>query len=191
LTGAKGSSAADGSSCSFQIKEIASQNESEGINKTWLATAKRLDKVATFRIQLLLKKHHGGVPFAFSSGALLREADSDGAWFLKEIAQALAAKTIPTRADFCDRLEIATAVLGTALSRGGGGDRFAGSFTSQPAGDWLAVKVFVADGGGEFFLNLNSAAGLGEIALKDEGYGDTVVEELARILLPKNLDAQR
>jgi hypothetical protein len=187
LAGAKGPSVNQNSSCCpFQIKEISSQAEGDGFNKVWLASASRNDKAAKFRIELSLKRPPAGSPFAFSKGVLMREPDSDGTWLLKEIGKVLGANSIPTKADTVDRLEIDTAILGTSLSRGEGADQFAGSFTSDPPGDWLAVKVFVAEGGGEFYVNLNPALGQGEVALKDECYGDIVVEELARILLPKN-----
>ena len=71
-----------------------------------------------------------------------------------------------------------------SLSRQAGPDQFAGSFTSNPPGSWIAVKVFVADGEGEFYLNLSPSDGQGEISIKDEECGDIVVQELATILLP-------
>jgi len=57
----------------------------------------------------------------------------------------------------------------------------AGSFTSEPPGDWIATKVFVADGEGEFVLNLNSKKGSGEISMKDTDYGNVVLRELSRV----------
>ena len=187
LAGAKGPSRNENSfRCPFQIKEIASQAQEDGVNKVWLASASRNDKVAKFRIELLLNSPPAGSPFVFSKGVLVREPNSDGTLLLNEIGKMLGAKSIPTKADTLDRLEIDTAILGTSLHRGEGADQFAGSFTSNPPGDWLAVKVFVAGGEGEFYLNLNPAQAQGEIAIKDECYGDIVVEELARILLPKN-----
>lgn len=57
----------------------------------------------------------------------------------------------------------------------------ASGFTSEPPGDWIATKVFVADSEGEFFLNLNSKGGSGEISIKDPEYGNVVLRELSRV----------
>ena len=133
----------------------------------------------------MLKPPTNDSPFVFTKGALVREAVSDGDWFLAELARVLAAKEVPKNPDAVERLEFDAAVLGTELSRQAGADQLAGSFTSQPPGHWIATKVFVADGEGEFFLNLNPAGGWGEISIKDEEYGDAVIEALAPILAGK------
>jgi hypothetical protein len=170
---------------SFRIKEISSQNEAEGTLKVWLATASRGEMSTQFRIELLLKSPKGDAPFSFTKGALMREAKSEGKPFLAEIARILEAKKVPEKTTPLDRLEFEVAILGTSLSRQPGSDQLAGSFTSNPPGPWITAKVFVAGGEGEFYLNLNPAEGLGEISIKDEEYGDIVVQELAKILLPK------
>ena len=46
------------------------------------------------------------------------------------------------------------------------------------------TKVFLADGEGEVFLNLNPKEEIGEFSVKDEEYGSVVVTELAKVLLP-------
>jgi len=171
---------------SFRIEETASSSEADGTKKVWLATAVRGEKSALFRIELLLKPLEGEFNFAFTKGAIVREEGSDGSWFLTELSQVLEAQGVPENADSIDRIEFDAAILGTSLSRQAGPDQFAGSFTSTPPGGWIAAKVFVADGEGEFFLNLNPADGQGEISLKDQEYGDIVVRELAKILLPKS-----
>ena len=59
------------------------------------------------------------------------------------------------------------------------------TFSSTPAGTWTTGRVFVADGGGEVFLNLNERDGIGEFSIMDEDDADVVVNELAKILLPR------
>jgi hypothetical protein len=58
----------------------------------------------------------------------------------------------------------------------------AGTFGSEPKGDWVAAKLFLGDGEGEVFLNLDPIGGYGELSMKDEAYGDAVLHELGRLL---------
>jgi hypothetical protein len=169
---------------SFRIEELASTQEAAGTKITWLATAVRGTKSARFRIELLMKPKTDESAFGFTKGAIVRDEGSDGTSFLAELSEVLGSKVAPPKAPLAQRLEFQASVLGSSLSRDAGPDLFAGSFTSHPPGNWIAVKVFVADGEGEFFLNLNPANQQGEIAPKDEEYGDVVVGELAKILLP-------
>ena len=48
----------------------------------------------------------------------------------------------------------------------------------------MIVKLFLLKGGddGEEFLNMNPLLGKGEFPIKDEHYGDFVVQELGRVL---------
>jgi hypothetical protein len=55
--------------------------------------------------------------------------------------------------------------------------------TSQPPGSWTVTKLFLADGKGEVFLNLNAAEHIGEFSVKDEDYATIVTTELAKVLL--------
>jgi hypothetical protein len=81
-----------------------------------------------------------------------------------------------------DRLSAAIAILGTNQSRSNNGP-IAGGFTSKPPGSWTATKLFLADGEGEVFMNLNARDGFGEFSIKDEEYATIVVIELAKVLL--------
>jgi hypothetical protein len=101
---------------------------------------------------------------------------------LRIVAKALEAPSKRKAKPKTDTLEFMAAILGDNLSRGSGPDQFAGGFTSKPPGDWIATKIFVADSEGEFFLNLNSKEGIGEISMKDAEYGDIVLAELERVL---------
>jgi hypothetical protein len=171
---------------SFRIKETASSVQAEGTEKVWSATAIRGDRIAQFRVELLIKAEKGDALFTFTKGAFMREAGSDGKWFLAELVHLLGAKDIPEKVTPSDRLEFDATILGTSMSRQAGADQFAGSFTSTPPGHWITIKIFVAGGEGEFYLNLNPTDSHGEISLKDEEYGNIVVRELARILLSKD-----
>ena len=71
------------------------------------------------------------------------------------------------------------AVLGRGQSaRPGGG------YSSSPPGPWTAAKLFLADGTGEVFLNLDEHYCAGEFSIKDEDHAKIVVTELAKIMLP-------
>lgn len=166
---------------SFRIKEIKSEATPEGTRKTWLATIQRDGFNSAFRIELLMKTLKPNELFAFSKGAFVREPNSNNEPFLRELAKLLSAKEIPDRVATSDRLDFGFTVLGTSQSH----DRDDG-FSSEPAGNWMATKVFVADGEGEFFLNLNPVDSAGEISLKDEEYGDTVIKALAPVFKNKN-----
>jgi hypothetical protein len=175
------SSADDSASVSFKIQEVSSQKVDGGDEVTWLATHDSKAGAARFKIRMTLKKPSGDPPMVFSKGSFLREKDSEPAEFLRQIAKALEAQGSGTGNPKVDVLDFTVALLGQRLSRGSGPDQFAGGFTSEPPGDWIATKVFVADGEGEFFLNLNPKAGIGEISVKDSDYGDIVLRELARV----------
>lgn len=106
-----------------------------------------------------------------------REEPSESSEFLQELQEALEAKTVPQPKKKVDEITLAMVVLGTGLSKDKGG-----GYSSQPAGDWTCGKVFVEAGdGGEFFLNYNEKAGVGEISEKDAEYGDIVVQTLSTI----------
>lgn len=166
----------------FSIRQLSAVDTVEGQVVTWLGTHNREGKEARFKIEATLKEPKQGNPFVFGTGAFFREDTSDSSVLLKEIAQALEAKETPSVGSKTNKLLFTTAILGRNLSRGIGKDALAGSFTSDPKGDWLALKIFVAEGEGEFFLNLNSKTGQGEFSIKDPEYGDIVVRELARVL---------
>ena len=148
---------------------------------TWLATHESSAGTARFQIRLILRTPSGDSPFAISTGAFNSEPDSQYSEFLRQVAKALEAKNIKARKSKTGRLDFTLAVLGQNLSRGPGANVLAGNFTSEPRGDWVATKIFVAGGDGEFFLNLNSKDAKGEISIKDPDYGDVVLRELSRV----------
>jgi hypothetical protein len=151
-----------------------------------MATAARGDEIAKFRIELIINEPKRNELFTFTKGALIREGGADGQWFLAELGRLLKARSIPEKATPLDRLAFDATILGMSQSRDGRPDQPADAYASDPPGNWIVTKVFVANGDGEFYLNLNPTDGCGEISLKDEEYGDIVVRELAMILLSKD-----
>jgi hypothetical protein len=166
----------------FRIARIDTKSENGSNLNRWLATHEKEGKIAKFRIELTLKALSADSPFSISTGSFYREEDSNSSIFLKELAKALEAKKIKSTQRRIDKLIFTVAIIGMNLSRGEGKDMYAGAFTSEPRGDWIAAKVFVADGEGEFFLNLNPVFGIGEIAIKDPEYGNIVLKELSKVI---------
>lgn len=171
----------DPNSVSFKIQELGRQKVKEGEEVTWLAAHESSAGMARFQIRLILGTPSGDSPFFISTGAFISEPGSQYLEFLRQVAKALEAKNIKARKSKIGRLDFTLAVLGQNLSRGSGANLLAGGFTSEPRGDWVATKVFVADGAGEFFLHLNSKEAKGEISIKDPDYGDVVLRELSRV----------
>ncbi len=146
----------------------------------WLATYEANGKVARFRIELEPEPKGSELP-AFVRCGLFREPGSDAADLLQELASKLGGRVPPPERGV-DVLDVMAVVLGRDLSRGGQGDRIAGTFGSEPRGTWFATKLFLGDGEGEVFLNLDPIRGYGEFSLKDRIYGGAVLVELGRLL---------
>ena len=111
----------------------------------------------------------------------MREPGSDGSVLLRDLARALGGR-VPGPGPGVETLELEAALLGRDLSRGGKGNLVAGSFGSEPPGSWVSTKLFLGEGEGEVFLNLDPIGGYGEFSMKDPDYGTVVVRELARLL---------
>jgi len=93
--------------------------------------------------------------------------------------KALEARQLPTQTKRAAELAFDAAVLGENQSRGSRGGYF-----TNPRGDWKTVKLFLPKGGddGEVFLNVNPVLGKAEFSIKDSGYGDYLLGELAKVL---------
>jgi len=180
--GSSSTQASDENSVSFKLQELGRQKVKEGEEVTWRAIHESSAGAARFQIILILHSVSGDSPFVISTGAFIRETDSDYSEFLRQVEKALEAKSIKSRKSKIDRFDFTIALLGQNLSRGASGKSIlASSFTAEPPGDWIATKVFVAGGDGEFYLNLNSREGRGEISIKDPEYGNVVLRELSRV----------
>ena len=75
-------------------------------------------------------------------------------------------------------------LLGASLRCESGDNAVAGKFTSSKQGDWIAFTLFLSDGEGEVYININPVAGLGEFTTKDPEHGEVVFRELATVFLP-------
>lgn len=164
----------------FRLKEINGVPDTVGM-RSWLGVYEAEGKTARFQLDLKLPRHHDNSGrFSSAQGTLYRVRNSDPSILLSDIAKALKASAPPQPRKRLDSLTLPMVVLGTRMSRSN--DSNGGHLASEPEGNWIATKVFVADGDAEFFLNLNLIDGWGEISIKDAGYGDAVVGELAEVL---------
>jgi hypothetical protein len=147
----------------------------------WLASYASAGKTAKFRIEL--SPGHSGdaedkvLHVSFGKGRFLREPGSDASVFLVDLKKALEAKAVPNKVERVVALPFEFVILGENRSRTPDG-----GFNAKPAGDWTAMKIFVAGGEGEVFLNLNPATNKAEFSIKDADYGDLVLAELAKVL---------
>ncbi|HSS98036.1 MAG TPA: hypothetical protein VLK33_13440 [Terriglobales bacterium] len=138
------------------------------------------DKTTRFRLQLKqLEPASGDIPMASAEGILQAVNGSDNSLFLDRLKIALDAKTIPTKSPRVTELPFDAMIIGIKQSRNSDG-----SYSSKPAGDWSAIKLFFPKGGddGEVFLNLNPVLGKGEFSIKDSDYGDYLLQEFAKVL---------
>jgi hypothetical protein len=157
----------------FSITPVSAPSDQTG-HTAWLAT---YGEGSRFIITLRIGASSQG-PFQFSTGAFRRIEGSNSQPLLSALAKALEAKATPAPRKAVQVLPFNVAILGTKRTRLSA----EGGFTSNPPGTWIVTKVFLADGAGEVYLNLDPASGTGEFSIKDEEYGDIVLRELASVL---------
>jgi hypothetical protein len=107
-------------------------------------------------------------------GTLSAEPGSDPTLLLDSLKTALHAKRVPRTVMHADSLPFTYVLMGDHQTR-----QADGSFTSSPAGNWIAMKIFL--GKSEVFLNLNPPDAVAEFAMKDPSQGDMVLAELAKV----------
>jgi hypothetical protein len=169
-------------SVSLTITAAAPMSGSDANATTWLARC----GAEKFLINLIIPPADVNEPISFTTGKLCRYQEADAGECLVSIARALEAKKVEPPPERVDCLPFQAGILGQNLSRGVGKTSvLEGSFTSDSPGTWLATKAFVADGEGEFYLNLSPKTGEAEISIKDPEYGDVVIGELAKVLAGK------
>lgn len=130
-----------------------------------------------FRVRPHIKQMSDSSGFAFTSWTLYPVAGSVARPLLTALAKAHNIPDTIGASPRSDSLLVDVALLGinAAQSRDG-------SFGASNTGDWIAAKLFFADGEAEVYLNLNPQRHRAEFSVKDEEYGALVVRELARIL---------
>jgi hypothetical protein len=145
----------------------------------WAATYSAGGKTAKFRIELGPSEpvKDKQLPLSFGKGRFLSEPSSDASVFLADLKKALEAKTVPSRVEKVSSLPFEFVILGKNQLRSSDG-----SFSETPRGEWVDMKIFLANGEGEVFLNLNTTTNKGEFSIKDVDYGDVVIAELAKVL---------
>jgi hypothetical protein len=161
----------------FHLTAVAASDGS----RRYLASTDDAGASCRFEIE---QKVSGGEPISLANVVLRRQAGSDCTAFLRRVARELEFTGRLPRAVPAEELVGSVAILGTNQSRSG--DPATGvRFSSIPPGNWMAAKLFLADGEGEVFLNVSERDGLGEFSIKDADYAVIVVTELGKILLPR------
>jgi len=107
-------------------------------------------------------------------GRFSAEPGSDPTVLLGSLKVALQAKHTPQNTMHLDELQFTYMLIGDHEKR-----QSDGSFTAEPAGNWIVMKITL--GRGEVFLNLNPVDAIAEFSMKDPKYGDAVVSELAKV----------
>ena len=156
--------------------KIHSADSSAG-KRRWLATYESGGRVARFVIELDDPGKPTNAGFTFGRGRFLAESGSDPGTLLATLSKALEAKSTPKKVPRVSNLPFTFALLGDNAPRFSDG-----SFGRNGAGHWMAMKIFLHDGEGEVYLNLNPVIGKAEFAIKDPDYGDIVMAELAKVL---------
>lgn len=134
-------------------------------------------KTARFDIELTVARPSGQIPVAFTKGKFISVPNSDASSLLAALQKTLQAKTLPTNAVRVAELSFNAALLGDHVSHSPNG-----GFAVKPPGNWTTIKLFLGKDSCEVYLNLNPVLGKGEFAIKDQEYGDGVLQELAKVL---------
>ena len=98
---------------------------------------------------------------------------------LEDLKTVLEAKQLAVHTALVRDVPLDALVLSEKQSENAGG-----GFSNKPPGVWVIVKLALPKGGDddEVFLNINPLLGKSEFPIKDEPYGDFVVQELGRVL---------
>lgn len=166
---------------SFPIEELSKVAQADSQLVTWRATHGAGVTKAAFLIRLALKPFDPDQGIVYCSGAFVSQEGSNASELLNRIAATGGMDYEGPSAQRVDTLPFTAALIGTGLSRAKKG-MVAGSFQTEPPGNWIASKVFVADGEGEFYMNLNSVKGKGEIEITEPRFAPATVKVLAKVL---------
>jgi hypothetical protein len=134
-------------------------------------------KTARFDIELTMARPSGQIPVAFTKGKFIAVPNSDASSLLVALQKTLQAKNLPSNTVRVAELPFSAALLGDHVSHS-----LNGGFAVKPPGNWTTIKLFLGKDSSEVYLNLNPVLGKGEFAIKDQDYGDGVLQELAKVL---------
>ncbi len=167
----------------FRIDEIDGVQKGDELDILWTAFATRSNQACIFKIQMFVKRPQGFPPMAFTTGKFIRVNDFpapwDGSWFLRELMRVLEVSSFPKDVELSQELPFSAVILGVNLQRNSGG------FSGEKRGNWMPVKIAVGVPSSEVYMHLNAEEGIGEFAIKDKDYGQTIINEFGKIILPK------
>ena len=150
----------------------------------WSATYTDGGHTAKFRLDFDAPRKLGKpdeMPMVTGDGHFYAVSGSDASSLLVALAKELEAKDMPPRTKRVNSIPFTYVVLTEHNSK-----RSGGGFSTVPAGDWTAMKIFLGkntdEDEGQVFLNFNSVTGQAEFAIKDAEYGDVVLRHLASVL---------
>lgn len=151
---------------------------------TWLATYSAQGRIARFKLEFgpskgMDDKESKEFDIRQGKGRFLAESGSDASVLLADLKKALDAKVLPVNVRRVPSLSFIYVSFGERQSQASGG-----GFNSKPPGNWTPMKVFIGEGEGEgeVFVNINPVMKKGQFSIKDEGYGDIVLAQLAGVL---------
>ena len=161
----------------FRISQVSKKALEGGQQFVWLASHDSKMGKAQFLISMDIRRASGNSPFSVSKGSIEHVQGSEPGEFLRLLAVALAANKPHISKASLKQLPFSMAILGTNQSH-----EIGGSFSDRPAGSWIATKIFLANDQAEVYLNIDPVNGIGEFSMKDEEYGNTVIQELSKVL---------
>jgi len=153
-------------------------------SQQWLATYASHGKIAKFRIELdQAKSIKEDEPVAFDiqsgKGRFVAVVGSDATDLLADLKNALEAKSFPKQFKRVAVLPFTYVTFGNNNSQASDG-----GFKAKPAVYWTPMKIFIGEGEqeGQVFVNINPVIKKGQFSMKDQGYGDIVLAQLASVL---------
>ena len=158
---------------SFDIHPQGPQSET---HRLYSAIYQKDGKVARFQVSFDLNSQtNGGI--RSGRGSFIAVPGSDASTLLADLKEALDATHLPRRSIRVRELPFDVAILGEHQK-----EKDDGSFVDSDDGTWTAAKLFLKGGEYEVFFNFETDGGKGEFSMKDSGYGDGVLRELAKVL---------
>src|SRR5258707_11569589 len=170
----------DEASVTFDLEPLQSGDGS----RQWIGIYNSLGKIARFRIDFGAAESTPGKTAGDSGvksgeGTLIPEPGSDSSVLLVDLQKALRARTAPKPPLTKTSIPFTYVNIGENLSQAR-----TGGFNANPPGNWTALKLIFGEGDreSEIFLQINASIKKGQFSMKDPGYGDLALAELAKVL---------
>ena len=158
----------------FNIAKVRNINIGKEM-ASWQATYDAPSGSAKFIINVELPINAKVHPVSISKGSFKRVEGSKPSALLIALKKALEAKRIPVPLEKLNELNFDVAILENNSTLEQNLDFYGRD------GGWIKTKIFLSNDEAEVYLNLNPSQGVGEFSIKDEEYGDRVLQELAKI----------